>query len=211
MKIIPFDFYVRGILLGLLHLCVGFFLDITFSKEEYDELKKDKILWKDGWKYIQINLLVITPIIYIFIIPYFIFFEEIFEIKKWFALILIQNILYSCIHYIMHQYLYSIHKFHHQFQSILIPSIAFAVSPSEYLLAYILPFGIGAVLTQPTEITFLSSVFFISFFNFFIHMSKLKNLNWLYFLVSPKEHLEHHEKKTRYYSAPFLSFDKIFS
>lgn len=75
----------------------------------------------------------------------------------------------------------------------------------------ILPFGIGAVLTQPTEITFLSSVFFISFFNFFIHMSKLKNLNWLYFLVSPKEHLEHHEKKTRYYSTPFLFFDKIFS
>ena len=28
-----------------------FFLDITFSKEEYDELKKDKILWKDDIYY----------------------------------------------------------------------------------------------------------------------------------------------------------------
>ena len=70
MSIIPFDFYVRGMLIGWLHLCVGFFLDITFSKDEYNELKKNKKLWIDAWKYIQINLLIITPIVYTFIILY---------------------------------------------------------------------------------------------------------------------------------------------
>ena len=211
MSIISFDFYVRGMLIGWLHLCVGFFLDITFSKDEYNELKKNKKLWTDAWKYIQINLLIITPIVYTLIIPYFISFDERFEKNKWLGLILIQNILYSCIHYILHHYLYFIHKFHHQFQNILIPSIAFAVSPMEFLFAYLLPFGVGAILTKPTEITLYSSIFFLSSLNFFIHMSKLKNIEWLYCLVSPKEHLEHHSKKTKYYSAPFLSFDKIFS
>ena len=115
------------------------------------------------------------------------------------------------LHYIMHRYLYFIHQFHHQFQSILIPSIAFAVSPYEYIFAYLLPFFIGSIIFKPTEITLLCSVFFISIFNFIIHSSKLKSLSWFPYCVSPQDHLDHHEKRTVHYSAPFFSFDKIFS
>lgn len=213
---IPFEFYIRGFLIGLIHLCIGFYMDLTFSREEYNELKKDKKLWRDAWRSIQINLLGITPISYLFLIssPYFISEKEmklIFEFQKYLGLILIQNGIYFIVHYIMHRYLYCIHQFHHQFQSILIPSIAFAVSPYEFVFAYLLPFFIGCIIIKPTEITFLSSVFFISFFNFIIHTSKWKEIKWLPYFVSPKDHVEHHTKKTVYYSAPFLSFDKIFS
>lgn len=211
---IPFEFYIRGFLIGSIHLCIGFYMDLTFSRDEYNELKKKKDLWKDAWKSIQINLLGITPFAYLFLnlFPFFLSDKEFkFEFLKCLGLIFIQNGMYYMIHYIMHQYLYCIHQFHHQFQSVLIPSIAFAVSPYEFLLAYLLPFFIGCIFLQPTEVTFLSSVFFISFLNFIIHTSKWKEIKWIPYFVSPKDHVEHHEKRTVYYSAPFLSFDKIFS
>ena len=211
---IPFDFYLRGMLIGCIHLCIGFYMDLTFSREEYNDLKKNKDLWKDAWKSIQINLVGITPISYLFLMSssYFLSMgEDIFEFPKFLGLILIQNGMYFMIHYIMHRFLYSIHQFHHQFQSILIPSIAFAVSPYEFLVAYLLPFFIGCIIIKPTEITLISSVFFISFLNFIIHTSKWKEIKWLPYFVSPKDHIEHHEKRTVHYSAPFLSFDKIFS
>lgn len=200
-------------LIGWIHLCFGFYMDLTFSREEYNELKKKKDLWKDAWKSIQINLLGITPFSYLFLMssPYFLSMEETLEIGKWIGLILIQNGMYFIIHYIMHRFLYSIHQFHHQFQSILIPSISFAVSPYEFLVAYLLPFFIGCIIIKPTEITLISSVFFISFLNFIIHTSKWKEIKWIPYFVSPKDHIEHHEKRTVHYSAPFLSFDKIFS
>lgn len=212
---IPFEFYLRSILIGWINLCIGFYMDLTFSRDEYNELKKKKDLWNDAWKSIQINLLGITPISYLFLIssPFFLSKKEmklIFEFPKFLALIFIQNGMYFIIHYIMHRYLYFIHQFHHQFQSILIPSIAFAVSSYEFLVAYLLPFFIGCIIIKPTEITLLCSVFFISMFNFIIHTSKWKDIKWIPYFVSPKDHLEHHEKRTTHYSAPFLSFDKIF-
>ena len=129
MNIFPYDFYIRGLLIGWIHLCFGFYFDIKFCKEEYDQLKKqNKELWRDAWRSIQFNLLLITPISYIFLLPWFIIIEDFrFEFKKWIGIILIQNLMYYILHYITIDIIFY-SSFHHQFQSILIPSIVICLT-----------------------------------------------------------------------------------
>lgn len=207
-----YHFYIRGLLLGWIVLLCGFWMDLTFCREEYNYIKKNHaVIFQKAWKTIFFNLVFITPVLYIFLLPIFIEIEEefYFNIYKFLGLISIQNIGYHITHYIMHHYIYSIHRFHHLFDKVIFPSIAFAVSPFEFLFAYISPIIIGGILLRPSEVTFLCSVFTISFFNLVIHNQKWKEIKWFYYFVSPKDHIEHHEKRNKNYSAPILSFDKI--
>ena len=47
-----------------------------------------------------------------------------------------------------------------------------AVSMTEYNIAYVLPFIIGAILTKPNELTFKLAIGIISFLNSLVHSGK---------------------------------------
>ena len=127
---------------------------------------------------------------------------------KLLGLIVFQNVGYYCSHYLMHHQFYSIHFFHHKFEHIS-SSIAFAVSMEEFLFAYISPLMIGSFLLYPNETTFILGTALIAIFNLIIHTPSFKTQYYPSLLVSPNEHLEHHEKKTIHYAAPIFSIDKI--
>ena len=128
---------------------------------------------------------------------------------KLLGLIIFQNIGYYCSHYLMHHKFYSFHSFHHKFDRHIFSSIAFAVSIEEFLFAYITPLMIGSCVLYPNETTFILGTAFIAVFNLIIHTPSFKTQYYPSLLVSPDEHLEHHEKKTIHYAAPIFSIDKI--
>jgi sterol desaturase/sphingolipid hydroxylase (fatty acid hydroxylase superfamily) len=110
----------------------------------------------------------------------------------------------------MHNGLYWIHKFHHQYSNIVIPSSAFSVSVYEFIYAYFFPFLISAFFIYPSDLSYLSSVAFITSYNLFIHTPALKYVELPKFLVSPMDHLMHHEMQSKNFAAPVFSLDRLF-
>jgi sterol desaturase/sphingolipid hydroxylase (fatty acid hydroxylase superfamily) len=206
---------VNGFLLGSIVFALGLVVDNTISKETKKYIEKDNYkLYDDGQKKIQFNLLIASPFIYSFIYETCInktkFF--IFEIEKVFIILLIQNLGYFLVHKIFHinTKFYKYHKFHHKFDKILIPSIGNAVSLTEFILAYMTPFGIGAYFTFPSEFSFIVCLFIIAVLNMSIHCFELKNTKYPKFLVSPEKHFNHHRVRNKHYAAPFVDIDEIF-
>jgi len=210
---ILFSFY-KGFLMGFIILKLSKILDNTISiQSKHMLIQKDRQLFKKSLTMNRINLLFVGPIFYIFIKEMFLVDEINFSISHYLYMLLIHNLGYFIVHKQMHtnKYLKSIHFFHHQFDKILIPSIGNAVSVREFILAYLFPFVIGAFILNPSEISFFSSLFTISVLNMLIHSNELRNMKWLKYLVSPKNHIFHHEKREKHYSAPLINFDNIIS
>jgi sterol desaturase/sphingolipid hydroxylase (fatty acid hydroxylase superfamily) len=130
------------------------------------------------------------------------------------GIIVIHDICYYKAHKTMHSSSgwYRFHKFHHQFRQYVPPFSANAVSVVEYLLAYVIPFALAAILVRPTEVELRTSVYVVSFANLLIHTPACscmsKYLEAVY-LVSEHLHLEHHRKLTMNYAAPILNIDKL--
>lgn len=206
-------FILRGILFGPMILVLGRIMDTVFCKEEVRILKEiHKDLYKEAKYTIKTNLIVLSTFLYLFITPLFVNYnqdEKNIDCMKLLGLILFQNIGYYCSHYVMHHRLYSIHSFHHRFDRYISSSIAFAVSIEEFLFAYISPLMIGSCVLYPNETTFILATALIAIFNLTIHTPSFKTQYYPSLLVSPNEHLEHHEKKTIHYAAPIFSIDKI--
>ena len=76
-------------------------------------------------------------------------FENIFDI---FGLITIHSAVYSFVHRLMHKVtaFRPIHKHHHKYKEIVLPSNANAVTSNEFIFAYMLPFVVGCSLINPT-------------------------------------------------------------
>lgn len=210
-----FDIYfiIRGLFLGPSVLLLGIFMDNILCKKEmfFLNLYQENAL-KEAYKKIFLNLTVVSSFLYWFVTPFFVDYDKNNTKIQWFrlfCLIFIQNIGYYYAHYVMHHYLYFIHSFHHQFDKYISSSIAFAVSVEEFLFAYILPLMIGAYILYPNENTFLSGIACIAIFNLIIHTPSLKTEYYPSLFVSPKDHLEHHEKRTIHYAAPIFSIDRI--
>ena len=201
----------KGFCLGFLAYLLGFIMDTTISNGSFLKIMEStpKLMIK-AYQKIQLNLLVISPIVYMINDQYLINHkEENVNFKKVCALLLIHHIGYYLIHKSMHQirFLRCYHDFHHLFNKVLCPSIGNAVSIPEFLLAYIFPFISGAILVRPNEITFVIPIGLISVFNNIIHCNELRNLPWLPFLVSPDMHIKHHEIRDKHFSAPILNLD----
>jgi sterol desaturase/sphingolipid hydroxylase (fatty acid hydroxylase superfamily) len=210
---IDLNFIFRGLFLGPSVMMLGFFMDRFFCKKELYSLmnKHDKLL-EQAEKKITINLTVISSLLYWFVTPLYVNYDKDNIDIQWFRgilLIFIQNIGYYYGHYIMHQYLYSIHSFHHLFDDNVTSSIAFAVSMEEFLFAYILPLIFGSFLLHPNENTFLLVIGLIAVFNLIIHTPCLQTKYYPALFVSPNDHLEHHKKRTIHYAAPIFSIDRI--
>jgi sterol desaturase/sphingolipid hydroxylase (fatty acid hydroxylase superfamily) len=128
--------------------------------------------------------------------------------------IVVHDICYYQAHKTMHSSSgwYRFHKFHHQFRQYIPPSSANAVSIVEYLLAYVIPFALAAVVLRPTEVELRTSVYVVSLSNLLIHTPAYscmsKHLEAVY-LVSEHLHSEHHRKLTTNYAAPILNVDGL--
>tara|TARA_B100000524_G_scaffold342230_1_gene237055 strand:- start:545 stop:1216 length:672 start_codon:yes stop_codon:yes gene_type:complete len=136
----------------------------------------------------------------------------IFEI---FSILLIQSIGYYLMHMIMHtKNFYWMHKFHHNYSSIVIPSSANAVTIYEYMFAYMLPIIIGIIMVRPCLESLYYAVKIISLFNLLIHTPWLNKISKYLvpdIFVSTNKHIEHHQKLNKNYAAPTLNIDKIIS
>ena len=124
-------------------------------------------------------------------------------------------VLYYAIHKAFHEsprFYNMFHRFHHRFNTHVPPSAANAVTPGEYVIAYLIPFAL-AVLFRPTQPESLKiSISVISFTNILVHTPKLESLSekWVpEFLVSTKNHLDHHRKLKVHYASPTFNVDNI--
>ena len=72
----------------------------------------------------------------------------------WLALMVCgHSIGYYVAHRLMHtRAMYWAHRFHHRYNTIVLPSTANAVSAAEYTIAYMLPFVLGCMLLRPDSL-----------------------------------------------------------
>ncbi|GKZ00924.1 hypothetical protein MPSEU_001043900 [Mayamaea pseudoterrestris] len=130
-----------------------------------------------------------------------------------FAIVLFHSIGYYFVHKAMHTVpgLYKFHAFHHRFKDFIPPSAANAVSPAEYVVAYILPFAVGAGIARPSIFELQSAVCIVSLFNLLVHMPAMEAFS-SYFephCVSASSHKRHHTSLTCNYAAPTMNLDMI--
>lgn len=198
-----------------LTVILGLILDFTMSESTLKYYWKEKSdLYISGIKSSLVNLLVISPLNYIFAYN-FIFSSNMFTPQvnfiKLILMLLTHNLLYYVLHMSVHKYpkLRFIHDFHHKF-TINLPSIGNAVSIYEFQFMYVIPFLVGLFFFQPNIVTFNMSIYIISLLNLLIHCDQLKELDWIQGLVSPNKHCQHHKNYFGNYSAPLLDLDYIF-
>ena len=202
---------IKGLCLGSVAHALGFIMDITISKFSFDEIIKEiPLLYQKALHKIQMNMLVISPIVYTLTDQYLIdHTTNRIQIKNIMTILTIHGVGYYSVHRAMHQiqFLRKYHYFHHLFDKHIMPSIGNAVSIEEFLIAYITPFIIGAYVTTPSEISFVIPITLISIFNNIIHCRELENVYWYKYFVSPKQHIMHHQVRDKHYAAPILNLD----
>jgi len=120
---------------------------------------------------------------------------------------------YYAAHRWMHtKRMYWAHRFHHRFNTYVVPVTANAVSVAEYSIAYMAPFIAGSMLLRPDRCSLFVAVGIISLNNLLIHTPFLCDLSarvvpWLG--VSTADHIEHHRRLTTHYAAPTISIDRL--
>lgn len=212
MLIIPL---LKGVLLGGSICMLSYVADNTISNQSLLSIQKNVPgLYHQAWEKVKFNMFIISPIMYVgadrLIINHEIDPSEI-EIQKVLMMLLIQNIMYYNVHKTFHNIpkLYKYHKFHHKFDNILVPSLGNAVSYEEFVVAYVIPFLIGGLITHPNEITFILPIGIIAILNMMIHCQELKEWKYKNYLVSPGDHIEHHKVRNKHFAAPLLNIDNI--
>jgi len=131
------------------------------------------------------------------------------------AILLGHSVGYYCAHRWMHtKRMYWAHRFHHRFNTHVVPLTANAVSIVEYFLAYMLPFVVGSAIVRPDRLSLFVGVGIISVNNLLIHTPGLSALSarlvpW--WGVSTADHLEHHQRLTTHWAAPTISIDRLLA
>lgn len=205
---------VKGLCLGSMAYGIGAIMDITISRKSFNEMIKNiSELYQSALNKIQMNMLVISPVIYSIIDKTLLdHSNNIIQPVNITGILVIHSFGYYIIHKAFHivPCLRGYHDFHHKFDYYMVPSIGNAVSTEEFLLAYISPFIVGAYIFQPNEISFVIPITLISIFNNIIHTKELQGIAWSKYLVSPDQHIKHHEVRTKNYSAPIFNLDYFF-
>lgn len=197
--------------LSLFTLFLGILLDNTISfksKKKINEIENG--LYEKGLKANFINLMIVSPFYYILANNIILVQDNKINIIKYIGLIIIQSLGYYYLHKMMHlkNSLKWIHEFHHKYK-ITVPTTGNAVTIYEFQLAYVLPFLIGGIILRPGKIEFQLSIITISLLNLFIHTYELRNIKMSKYLVSPNDHIIHHETRSNTYSAPLINIDNI--
>ena len=205
--------FSKGLLLGGSAFVIGWCMDRTISQSSRETIiQKDEIMYEIGQQAVITNLLIITPVIYTFVDQSILSHEDTFSIFSFLGLIIFQNVSYFFIHREMHRnpYLLWMHRFHHYYDFITIPSAAHIVSTSEFIIGYVSPMVAGAYIIKPTEVEFVSATEIITLFNLLLHTYELNNVKWIPGFVSPTQHIEHHRIRNKHYAAPLLNVDEYF-
>jgi len=205
----------KGLLLGSSIAMLSFFLDISFSKKSFIKLcNESSEKYIQAVEAVQRNMMLISPLAYGVIDQSCIDHNSVtFQYSNIISILGIHSVGYYVVHSAMHKFknLYTIHSFHHQYDKILLPSIGNAVSTMEFISAYLLPFILAAYFLRPNEISFIIPIGIIGLLNIVIHCKELEDLPWAAIFVSPKNHIEHHEVRTKHYAAPTINWDYIVS
>lgn len=203
---------IKGFSLGSLIFLFGSILDVYIELNSLINLfNNHQDLYEKMQKSLLINLLCITPIYYSIINKYLVSQTADFSLFSSFIIVFIHNLLYYKIHKFVHQNknLYWIHEFHHQFDKFIVPSVANAVSISEFIIMYSTPLLPGIILTSASESTLIFSVGIISIKNFAIHTPKLCIIPKIPYFNVPSDHIQHHRERSQHYSATYLDFDLV--
>ena len=128
------------------------------------------------------------------------------------GVVVIEAVLYYAIHMAFHEVkgLYWMHKYHHKFNTVVLPSSANAVSLAEYVFAYMLPLVVGVKLTAADEVAAFSGALVVAVTNLLIHTPWLEDSqypSWIF--VTASDHLSHHRKTRGNYGAPVFNLDRI--
>lgn len=205
-----------GIKLASVTLSITAILDVLTWNDVIklkEEIPYGRELYVKGWKANCINNMLIGPIIYTLVTAnlisrskhsFFLSSQNSLEMVLWHA------IFYYVFHRLMHTAkLYKIHKFHHQFNKVILASTANSVSNLEYMFAYMLPFILGCMIVYPNELELLVSASIVSIFNLIVHTPSFKGLKLPWFMVRTEDHFDHHTLQKRNFAAPTFHIDNI--
>lgn len=206
------EYYFNGLFLGL----SNFFLVVIFDIINIKMVKLVNVrLYIEAIYYNLVNLVIISPIVYFYIVKNFSDENNInitYQIINIVSILFFQGILYHLIHKLMHTPLfYKIHKFHHKFNKYVIPMSANAVSIYEFLLAYLIPIIFPIYLFRPDYMSINISILIISLNNILIHSPVFTKISKYLpnIFVSTEKHMIHHKTNNKYFSAPIINFDSI--
>jgi len=209
--------YLEGFDIGIVSVLLGIIMDTTISRKSLLKFwENDKNLVISCYKTVFLNMLLLGPIIYK-IAKELIIKNDInnhFAIKEFVPLVIIHNIGYYVLHYIMHKNnnFRKWHEYHHRFTNPIFPSVGHAVTTEEFLFVYVLPFLVGAVIVNPNINNFRSSISLISFLNLTIHCEEFRHIKYPPYIVSPLNHTEHHHRShesKETFSAPLVNMDYV--
>ena len=123
---------------------------------------------------------------------------------------------HACGYYFSHRAMHTkllwwTHRFHHQFNDLICPMAANAVSHSEFVGAYMLPFFVLVPLIQPDALAIVISGSSVSFANLLIHTPALHTLSERLpsFVCTTSAHFKHHRQFTTNYGASTFKFDYV--
>jgi sterol desaturase/sphingolipid hydroxylase (fatty acid hydroxylase superfamily) len=130
------------------------------------------------------------------------------------AFIVLQNFAYYVVHMAMHAtpYLYWMHKYHHRYNTYITPSAANAVTPAEFLLAYVIPPALIMTIVRPNRFEMDTAMSIISYCNILVHTPCLESWsaqNVPAWWVGPSVHCEHHRRIHKNFASPCLNLDYI--
>ena len=202
----------KGFILGGSLCFLSLNLDTTVAYKSFKKMKKyHPQLYFRSVIITQANLMVVSPVMYGMVDTTMLKHTTDIEWFNIFATLMIHCIGYYGVHYSMHKvkWLYQIHKFHHEFDRLLLPSVGNSVSIMEFCLAYMLPFIVSAYILEPNEFSFVVPITIIALLNMAIHTQELEHVPWVRWLVSPREHILHHKKRNKHYAAPTLNIDYL--
>jgi sterol desaturase/sphingolipid hydroxylase (fatty acid hydroxylase superfamily) len=210
--------YARGFSVAGLAVLLTAALELA-SLDDVQKLRKQKggpELYRSAIFTNIFNNLVLGPIIYHVTIRYVCqesplpAFERIWCVI---GIVVVEGILYYFLHKTFHEIkgLYWIHRYHHKFNTVVVPSSANAVSVAEYVLAYMIPIVAGVIFTGADEVAAFSAAAIIAISNLLIHTPSLSSQKCFWMLVSTQDHLEHHRKNKSNYGAPVIHMDRILA
>ena len=130
------------------------------------------------------------------------------------SILFVQSVCFYTAHRAFHSNpnWYKYHRFHHRFNTNVPPMAANAVSPVEYVFAYILPFTLTLPILHVDTLSLRIALSIVSVSNLMIHTPKLSAVSerllpvWI---VSTDDHLEHHRKLNTKYAAPTFNVDYL--
>lgn len=209
----------EGYKMGLLTVTITLFLEClsTSCVASIRSQACGNKLYIQGWALNVVNNLFVGPIFYAISINYCRHEGMAALPFLWSSggVLLMQAIGYYLVHKAFHDprlHLYWAHRFHHRFSKNVAPSTAHAVTPVEYICAYMIPIMVGVVLFQPDPVGMALAVSIIAGNNLLIHTPWLESaaqavVPW--YAVSTHDHLQHHRKLSLNFAAPTLNIDRL--